>query len=139
MADVARHFEQIKHWIPEEEHNAFRERMSDCIEDETAWCTDNTFLYYQKDNKRMAHGVALFGKEHTEELISMFVGLFSFEDKETCMMRFQLHPGKFMEEYRSLLTTTSMKRHHADPSHPLMIRVDKFREKIYQLAETLQK
>ena len=139
MADVGIHFDKIKQWIPEPEWLEFHSRMADCIEDETAWCTDNTFLYYKRNNKRMAYGVALFGKDFTAELISLFVGVFTFEDPETCIIQFQLHPGKFMEEYRSMLTTVSMKRHHANPEHPLTIRVDGFREKVYAIAEAFKK
>lgn len=131
------HFAKIKQWIPEEEWIEFQERMEDCVEDETAWCTENTFLYYTKIDRRMSHGVALFGYEFTEELLSMFIGVFTKEDQETCMMRFKLHQGKLIEEYRSMLTLTSIKRNRRSPEHPLMIRVDDFRKKIDHIAKSL--
>jgi hypothetical protein len=135
MSDISVHFKKVEHWIPEEDKTSFQERMYDCVETESAWCTDNTFLYYIKNDKRLAVGVALLGKENAMELLSLFIQVFYVHDKETCMLRFQLHPGKFMEEYRSLLTTISMQRHHQNNKHPLMIRVDELRAKLVKLAE----
>ena len=133
MADIGAHYQSIKHWIPEGEKEAFQERMADCIEDGNAWCLNDTFLYYEKHNLRMAYGVALYGHQNTLDLLSLFIGVFSFEDNDTHMMRFKLHPGKFMDEYKSMLTVISMKRCHRDANHPLMVRVDDFRKKIVGL------
>lgn len=133
MADIGRHYESIKHWIPDGEKEAFQERMADCIEDETAWCLGEAFLYYSKIDKRISHGIALFGRQDNTDLLALFAGVFSLEDNDTHHMRFKLHPGKFMDEYKSLLTVISMKRCHRDPDHPLMVPVQKLREKFVKI------
>lgn len=133
--DVIPHFEKIKHWIPEGEWPAFQSRMVEAIKERKAFCTPNTFLYYTKEDARMAHGIALFGAEHQIELLSLFVGVFTHADTDTCLLRFKLHPGKFLEEYRTLLTTTSIHRTHRDPNHPLLVRVNDLRTKWFKLME----
>ena len=134
-SDVHGHFDQIKHWIPKEEHKQFQERMLSCIEEGDAWHTDHTFLYYRREDRRISHGVAMNGMKYPMEMLSLFIGVFSIEDHDTHIMRFALHPGKFMEEYKTLLTVTSIKRTHRNPNHPLLIRVDDFRKKIIQLLD----
>ncbi len=134
MSDIGKHFQSIKHWVPEEEHKDFQERMADCVEEENAWCLGDAFLYYGKTDKRMAYGVALFGKTDTPELLALFAGVFSLEDNDTHKMRFKLHPGKLMTEYKSLLTVVSMKRNHNNPEHPLMVPIHELRQKIAKIA-----
>lgn len=135
MSDIGNHYQSIKHWVPDWEKKNFQERMADCIEDETAWCLGNAFLYYTKEDKRMAHGVALFGRDKNTDLLGLFAAVFSLEDNDTHNMRFKLHPGKFMDEYKTLLTTVSMKRNHRDPNHPLMVPVQKMREKFTKILK----
>lgn len=133
--DIGPHFDQIKHWIPEKEHEQFLERMLTSTEQLHSWCSENTFLYYTKENERQASGVAIFGMDYPMEMLSLFTGVFYFEDRETAMLRFALHPGKMIQEYKSLLTATSMRRTHVDPTHPLMIRVDAFRQKMIRIID----
>jgi len=132
-ADIKRHFDKIKHWIPDEEKEEFQKRMLACIKEGDAWCTDNTFLYYTRENLRISIGVAIFGMKYPMEILSLFIGIFSFEDHDTHIIRFKLHPGKFMEEYKTLLTMTSIRRTHINPNHPLLIRVDDFKKKIVKM------
>lgn len=133
--DIGRHFDQIKHWINETEHEEFLVRMLECIEQRTAWCSENTFLYYKKENARQSIGVAIFGMDYPIEMLTLFTGVFYFEDRKTAMLIFKLHDGKMIDEYKSLLTVTSIERSHVDPSHPLMIRVDAFRNKMIKLID----
>lgn len=133
MSDIGNHFQSIKHWIPEGEKESFQERMADCVEDETAWCLGGAFLYYKKIDRRISHGVALFGRKDNTDLLALFAGVFSLEDNDTHKMRFKLHPGKLMDEYKTLLTVTSMKRNHRDPDHPLMVPVHELREKFVKI------
>lgn len=132
-SDIGRHFEQIKHWIPHGEVPAFQERMLASIEEGNAYCTENTFLYYVKENERIAHGIALYAQNHPQEFMSMLIGIFTFEDVQTYILRFKLHPGKELEEYRTLLTDTSIHRTHRDPNHPLLIRINELRDKWIKL------
>lgn len=129
LCDVGPHFDKIREWIPDEEYIEFNERMMNCVEEGTAWRTKNTFIYYEMQNKRISYGVALFGKEHAAELMALFIGVFGHEDKTTSVMRFKLHPGKMMEEYKAMLTEISIKRTHANPNHALMVRIDELRKK----------
>ena len=130
VADIDPHFDKIKQWVPETEHVTFKIRMAISVNEDNAWCTENTFLYYTKQDLRIAHGIALFGNEYPTEILALFIGVFSLEDNDTHILRFKLHPGKFMQEYKSLLTMTSIRRTHADPDHPLYVHVDKFRQKV---------
>jgi hypothetical protein len=133
--DVGHHFARIQKWIPEEENVEFKERMVNCIADDNAWCNEKTFLYYEKENYRISHGVAMFGMDYPMDMLSLFISVFSLEDHDTHIMRFRLHPGKFMEEYKTLLTVTSIKRTHKNPDHPLLIRVDDFRKKVCKMLD----
>ena len=139
LSDIGNHYQSIKHWIPEGEKKAFQERMADAVEEENAWCLGDTFLYYTKDGKRIATGVALFGQNHNTDMLALFTGVFSLEDTDTCRMRFQLHPGKLMSEYKSLLTPTSMKRHNRNPEHPLMSDIQALRLKLVTAIKDYEK
>jgi hypothetical protein len=103
--------------------------MAESVKEGRAYCTENTFLYYTQVDARMSQGIAMFGMKHPAEMISLLIGIFTFEDNQTCLLRFKLHPGKELEEYRTLLTTTSIHRTHRDPKHPLLIRVNDLRNK----------
>ena len=129
LADVGPHFDKIHQWIPDKEYIEFNERMMDCVDQGTAWKTENTFLYYSIQNKRISHGVAMYGCEHPMEFIGLLVGIFGTEDKTTAIMRFKLHPGKVLEEYKAMLTDVSIERTHRDPNHPLLVRIDDLRRK----------
>lgn len=111
------------------------ERMLESIEEGKAFCTENTFLYYTKVDKRMATGLAMFGQGYPMEMVSLLIGIFTFEDNDTCLLRFTLHPGKELEEYRTLLSNTSIHRTHRDPKHPLLIKVNELRTKWVRLME----
>ena len=131
--DVKRHFAKIAHWIPEDEAEQFQERMKSCVEAGHAWKLNDAFLYYDPQDKRISYGVALYGMDEPMDVLSLFIGIFTFEDTDTCIMRFKLHEGKFMQEYKSLLTIVSMKRTHHNPEHPLMIRIDDLRNRMIDL------
>lgn len=135
LADIEPHFSQIKHWVGEDDTERFLKEMLNSVEQGHAYHTENTFLYYTKENARQATGVAIFGMGYPIEMLALFTGIFYFTDRETAMLRFALHPGKMIEEYKTLLTVTSMMRAHADPTHPLMIRVDAFRKKMIHIID----
>ncbi len=133
MSDIGRHFEQIKHWIPDWEKEEFQQRMADCIKGTNAWCTENTFLYYKRETPHIAYGVSLFGQNYAQELIALFMGVFSRHDKVTHSLKFKLHPGKMMEEYMTMLTPISMKRANQNPNHPVSIRIDELKNKLFKV------
>lgn len=134
-ADIGPHFDQIKHWIEPEIYENFLGRMLTSVEGHSAWQSENTFLYYTKENERQALGVAIFGMGYPLEMLALFTGIFYFEDRKTAMLRFALHSDKMISEYKALLTITSMMRAHTDRTHPLMIRVDAFRDKMVKLLD----
>ncbi len=137
-ADIGHHFGRMKEWITDGERNEFESLMLECIEAGTAWCNDKTHLYYLKKNKRYAQGVALFGMNHPMEMLALFISVFTFQDIETAIIQFRLHPGKFIQEYKALLTVTSIKRTHRDPNHQLMIRIDEFRNKLTRMLRIVR-
>jgi hypothetical protein len=129
--DIDGHFDKIKHWVPEDEHAEFLDRMTFCVTTGNAWCTENTFLYYTKESPGVAHGVALFGQEHAQELIALFMGIFSRHDPKPHALRFKLHPGKTMEEYKAILTSVSMKRAAQNPERTVLVRIDELKNKLF--------
>jgi hypothetical protein len=135
LEDIPDHFAKIKHWIPEEEHIEFQERMEDAIDQGNAWCTELTFLYYQSLNYRVANAVAIYGKESAYEMLTLFQGVFAKEDRNTAHMRFKMHPGKELPEYWSMITSTSAQRWNQDNDHPLSVDVQKFRKKMENIMK----
>lgn len=134
LADIQIHFKKVQHWIPPREGQDFRARMKECVDAGTAWKTDNTFLYYKTDG-HVGVGIALFGMDHPLEIMALMMGVFSYRDKTTHALRFKLHPGKNMREYKSLLTTISMARNGTNSEHPLMVRVDELRKRWSTICE----
>lgn len=133
LTDVAPHYDQIKHWVTDVGDLEFQRRMMECVEQRNAWCTDNTFIYYTKDG-RAGTGVAILGAKHPLEFMFLLVGVFYYRDKETAFIKFRLHDGKFIEEYQSLITPTSISKHRTrDDNYPLVVRVDKLRNKWAQV------
>lgn len=128
--DVKNHFEKIRKYIPAEEEKEFLERMCECIDMGTAFnISDNCFLYYKNTTKYLAQGIALYGQTSPLQILTLFAGVFYKIDTDTFKMDFLLHPGKFAEEYKSLLTITSIKR-NCQKGSPLVIRIDKLKAKI---------
>ena len=130
LYQIPEHFEKIKHWVPEDEWDQFKERMSDAVEMGGAWCTKNTFLYYIKQNKRIADAVAIFGKEDPSELLALLQGVFSKFDLNLAIMNFVTHDGKHIKEYISLLHRSAIKKWHQNHKAVLRIRIDHLREKL---------
>ncbi len=132
--DIAVHFNLVKDVIPSEEVIQFKKRMSECLLAESAYTlSDNScFLYYSNVEPFRAHGVALYGKHSPLKMLALFAGIFTDIDTHTFKLEFSLHPGKFVNEYKSILTLTSIKR-QGIPGHPLVIRIDVLRDKINTL------
>jgi hypothetical protein len=134
MNDIPVHFELVKDVIPSEEVIQYQQRMSECINAGSAYTlSDNScFLYYNNVKPFCAHGVALYGKHAPLKLLALFAGIFTGIDTHTFKMEFTLHTGKFIDEYKSILTLTSLKRRNM-PDRPLVIRIDELRNKISTL------
>ncbi len=132
--DVESHFALIAHWIPEPEHEEFKTRMKMCIDNGSAFCLidDSCFLYYLNYKPCCANAVALFGQGSALKVGALFAGIFENIDTHTIRVNFKLHPGKMVQEYKSILTIESMKRRHL-PNYPLVVRVDKVKKKMIDL------
>jgi len=134
--DVDVHFSKISDVIPSEEVIQFKKRMSECLLAESAYTLSDgsCFLYYQNSKPCCANGVALFGSSPVK-MLALFAGIFREIDHHTFKIDFHLHAGKFVSEYKSILTTTSMRRQSA-PGHPVTVRIDelfKKMDKLYRL------
>lgn len=129
--DVDVHFNKIRNVIPHEEVIQFKKRMSECINVGSAYTLSDgsCYLYYFNDQPWHAYGVALYGKNSPLKMLALFAGIFRELDRETFKIDFVLHKGKFADEYRSILTETSIKRHRIT-GHPLVIRVDEIRDRV---------
>lgn len=131
MSDIPVHFDLVKDVIPSEEVIQYQQRMSECINAGSAYTLSDgsCFLYYNNVKPFRAHGVALYGKNVPEKMLALFAGIFTDIDTHTFKLEFALHPGKFVSEYKSIITLTSIKR-QGIPGYPLVIRIDKLRDKI---------
>jgi len=134
--DIRVHYRSISEFIPTEEEAEFQSRMLECVEEGTAFAIydDSCFLYYKKEEvqPKFAQGVALYGMGNPLKMMALFSGIFLNIDKATFVINFKTHPGKFVSEYKSILTTASIKRHNINNSS-LMIRVDAVKKKILAL------
>ena len=135
-SDIDVHFEMIKDVIPSEEVIQFKQRMSECITAGSAYTLPDgsCFLYYINHKPCCANGVALYGKNSPNKLLALFAGIFMKCDTKTFNLAFTLHRGKFVQEYKSIITMTSLKRNRI-PGYPLIIRIDKIKDKIKRLYE----
>jgi hypothetical protein len=132
--DVPMHFKKLKDMIPEEDPDEFCKRMDECIDAGTAFALsdDSCFLYYKNTTPEFATGVALHGKGEPTKLLALFAAVFGELDTATFKMDFTMHPGKFVKEYRTLISPVSVMRMHSN-NYPLVVRVDKLKEKIGSL------
>lgn len=129
-SDVPTHFGKIEQYIPADERVEFVIRMQECVDLGTAFhISDDCFLYYKNIDSYTAVGVALCGKSVPLEMLTLFAGVFTLIDQETFVMKFALHPGKFANEYQSLISLTSIRRNSQDNS-PLVVRIDRLRKKL---------
>ena len=132
--DIDVHFAKIQDVIPSEEVIQFKKRMSECILAESAYTLSDgsCFLYYLNYKPCCANGVALYGKNSSHKMLALFAGIFNEIDRETFKLDFHLHAGKYVQEYKSLLTIESIKRQRI-PGQPLVIRTDKLFAKMSAL------
>jgi hypothetical protein len=133
-ADVDKHYEQIKHWITDTGEQVFKQRMHACIAAGTAYKALDCFLYYLPQTKRYAHGIAIFNGSYPQNLLALFENVFLGYDQKTQVLQFQLHNGKFVDEYRSLLTRKSIKGYLLNKT-PVTVRIDAMRKKYTKLHQ----
>lgn len=135
FGDVKTHYDKIRHYIPAEEEEEFCKRMCECIDLGTAFSiSDDCFLYYRNSTKYLSEGIALYGQPDPLQILTLFTGIFNNIDTDTFTMKFHLHPEKFAEEYKSLLSITSIKKNH-QTGYPLVVRIDHLKIKIKKLYE----
>ena len=136
MEDINPHYEIIRQWVGDLEEDFFKERMSECVADGTAFKVGESdcFLYYKKKNRRMADGIAMYGKGQPLKMLALICGIFTVHDRETFILQFKLHVGKIVDEYKSMITRTSIKRSMTGDA-PLTVRVDKLGKKLCDLSE----
>ena len=124
--DIDVHFDKIRNVIPSEEVIQFKKRMSECINAGSAYTLSDgsCFLYYLNYKPCCATGVALYGKQSPNKMLALFAGIFKEIDHHTFKLDFHLHAGKFVQEYKSIITETSIRRQRI-PGYPLVVRIDK--------------
>ena len=135
--DIPPHFDKVKEIVPEAEHQEYVARMTECVLDGTAFSLedDSSYIYYKKKSDLFAEGVVLYGKQEPLKLGALFNFVFTKIDPKVFKLDFQLHPGKEIGEYKSMLTITSIKRHQANSKAPLVIRVDQLMKRFTDLYE----
>lgn len=137
--DIDTHFKKIeKVVITDTEESLFKERMLACITAGSAYklSNDSCFLYYLNSTPRIAEGIALFGQGNPAKMIALFKGVTEELDPRTVKITFYMHKGKFIEEYKSILTPTSIKRQVIE-GYPLVVRVDEVITKIRNLYKRM--
>jgi hypothetical protein len=132
MDDIDPHFEIIKQYIEEDDYDAFKFKMEECVKAGTAFHINHeVFLYYKNSQRWLAQGAALYSKDPIK-MMALFVGVFTEIDTATFTMEFHLHKQKFIEEYKSIITLTSLKRQTIE-GYPLIVRIDHLKAKYAQL------
>ena len=136
--DAPIHYAKVENFIPEDEREEYYVRMLECVELGTAYALsdDSCFLYYKNEDvqPKFAEGVSLYGVGSSLKTMAMFLGIFTKLDKKTFVIKFKTHPGKFVSEYKSIVTLSSIKNHNMTNS-PLVVRVDMMLTKILALAK----
>ena len=129
-SDVLDHFLVIRDTITDMPHEEFMERMQKCVTAGSAFTlADNTaFLYYLNTSSRKAIGMALYGSSAVGTL-ALFKGIFQDTDHRTLKIDFKLHPGKLLQEYKSLVTISSLHTYGVT-ERPLVVRIDALRDKL---------
>lgn len=124
--DIHEHFKKIEDVIEPENQEEHEQRMLECVLEKTAFVTasGNCFLYYKKTKPKFADGVALEGRGHPMEMIALLSGIFRSLDDKTWFVYFKLHSNKFINEYKGLMSKSSIHR-HLKSSDPILVRTDK--------------
>jgi len=132
--DIEIHSAVIQNEISVDEVAGLQQRMAQSVAEETAYTLvdHSCFIYYTITQPGLSQGVVLYGKNNPLKMIALFSGVFHHRDEKTFKMDFSLHPGKFVQEYKSLLTMTSIKR-AIGTDRPLVVRVDFVKDKIKDL------
>lgn len=137
--DVKPHYEKIRHWVSDVTEVDFKRRMLSSINEGHAFkISDNScFLYYIEDTPRIAEGVAFYGKNSPLSTVALVTTVFPDMDPETFIIKFALHKGKSINEYRGILTKKSVVKAMRGIS-PLIVRVDHLTEKFKGLITSGQ-
>lgn len=133
--DVAAHFEKIRSTVTTDtEETPFKQKMLQCIEAGTAYklSDESCFFYYLNSTSRLAEGVALFGQGNPAKITALFRGVTGQIDTQTLKVSFHRHKGKALQEYRNIVTLTSLKRQSIE-GYPLVIRMDELKAKADKL------
>jgi|TARA_B110000908_G_C10206955_1_gene428212 hypothetical protein len=134
--DIPLHYSKVVDFIPEDERVSYYSRMVECVELSTAFALsdDSCFLYYKKEDvqPKFAHGVSFYGVGNPLKTMALLLCIFTKIDTKTFVMKFQPHTGKFVSEYKSILTVASIKRHNMNNSY-LVSRIDVVKKKILSL------
>lgn len=134
--DVNKHLPKVSFGIAVNNIPKLKERMLKAIEQNTAFKLedDSCFFYYLKETIFISDGVSFYGKDASYKLIALFKYVFNEIDNKTRRINFYAHKGTNISDYRNFVTLTSLKK-QITPGNPLVIRVDKYKEKINSLYE----
>lgn len=138
LEDIKNHYSKISDVIPELEKEEFCLRMSECVEQGTAFANDRgtCFIYYAKDitQPKFSYGVALYGKGNPLAMLALFAYVFTEIDPEVFVMRLLPHSSSFVKECRSLITAKAIQKNRMT-GHPLMIRIDKVKTRVNKILK----
>ena len=140
VADIPVHFAIVSDIVEPEKHKLYQEQMEYCIDHNTAFCTDDNqaFIYYYNYAPCCANGVSLYGKGQPLKFYALLAEVFTTFDPRTFKLDFNMHDEAFIQEWKSLLTSWSMKRARWD-NRPVCVRIDELRKKINNLKAKLKK
>ena len=140
VEDIPDHFALVADVVEEDRREVYQEQMEYCIKEGTAFCTDDgkAFIYYYNYAPCCANGVALYGKGDPLKFYALLSEVFTTFDSRTFKLDFNLHTESFIQEWKSLLTTWSMKRARWE-QRPVCVRIDEIKKKINTLKEKLKR
>jgi hypothetical protein len=131
--DVFVHFSIVQYLIPNSDQKSYLTVMKDCAKSGIAFCIDNDcFIYAQYSGKQSVNAFSFYGKGKALKTLAMiFYILFNF-DKKLMMLKFNLHKGLNVNDFKSLLTDIAIKRQFI-PNRPILVRCDTLRNKLLSL------
>jgi len=134
--DIDAHYETVRHWVTDVTEKWYKGRMVAAVAAGTAFklSDSSSFLYYIHTNPQIGEGVAYYGKGNPLGTLAMIIAIFGYIDKRTFALRFMLHKGKSIDEYRSIITKSSLKNYVTTGSH-VMARTDMLIKKYKALVQ----
>jgi len=136
LKDIEFHYSKVKHLVEIDNYNCetYKILMKEAVINNTAFTLlDNTcFIYYINQSDFKASGCCFYGKDNPTGMFVLFSQVFNTLNKKINILEFLPHNKNEIKNFKSILVESSIKNYY-QTGNPLVIRVDKLRNKIKRL------